>query len=67
MFVAFSGTKDSKCFVCGLDNPFGLRIPFERDGDAGSRTRYIARQEHVRFHKPIPIGTTRIAPAEVAR
>ena len=102
--MAFSGTKDSKCFVCGPDNPFGLQVRFERDGDAGSRTKYIARQEHagwsgilhggvtlsllgeafgwclffqdvpsvtaridIRSHKPIPIGTTRTAPAEVAR
>jgi acyl-coenzyme A thioesterase PaaI-like protein len=44
--MAFPGTKDSKCFVCGPDNPLGLRVPFERDGAAGSRARYIARKEH---------------------
>ena len=44
--MAFSGTKDSKRFGWGPDNPFGLQVPFERDGDAGSRARYIARQQH---------------------
>jgi acyl-coenzyme A thioesterase PaaI-like protein len=44
--VASSATKDSTCFVCGPDNPQGLKVPFEQDGDAGSAAVYIARREH---------------------
>lgn len=39
-------TKDSCCYVCGLDNPFGLKVPFEQEGAEGSVARYIARMEH---------------------
>lgn len=56
--MAFSGTKDSKCFVWRPDNPFGLQVPFERDGDAGSRTRYIARQEHAGWSGILHGGVT---------
>jgi uncharacterized protein (TIGR00369 family) len=38
--------KDSKCYVCGPDNPSGLRISFWRDGAQGSIARYVARAEH---------------------
>ena len=44
--MAFRGTKDTTCFVCGPDNPLGLRVPFERDGEAGSAAFYVARKEH---------------------
>ena len=44
--MAFSGTKDTTCFVCGADNPLGLHVPFEQDGESGSRATYIARKEH---------------------
>jgi acyl-coenzyme A thioesterase PaaI-like protein len=44
--VSFSGTKDSTCFVCGPDNPLGLQVAFQQDGDAGSSAIYIARKEH---------------------
>lgn len=44
--MSFSGTKNATCYVCGLENPLGLRVPFERDGDKGSRAEYIARKEH---------------------
>ncbi|MBB5065442.1 PaaI family thioesterase [Granulicella mallensis] len=44
--MAISGTKDTTCFVCGPDNPLGLRVPFAPDGDAGSTAVYVARKEH---------------------
>jgi len=39
-------TKDSKCYVCGPDNPLGLQVPFRPDGPYGSVARYHARPEH---------------------
>lgn len=38
--------KDSKCYVCGPDNPLGLQVRFEPDGAHGSLARYVARPEH---------------------
>jgi hypothetical protein len=40
------GSKDSRCYVCGPNNPLGLRVPFSRDGAQGSQARYTARPEH---------------------
>lgn len=40
------GSKDSKCYVCGPDNPLGLRVPFCPDGAQGSQAHYTARPEH---------------------
>jgi uncharacterized protein (TIGR00369 family) len=34
------------CYVCGLENTAGLRIPFGKDGEGGSRAEYVARPEH---------------------
>jgi len=34
------------CYVCGADNEAGLRIPFRKDADGGSRAEYVARPEH---------------------
>ncbi|MGE0483067.1 MAG: PaaI family thioesterase [Gammaproteobacteria bacterium] len=36
------------CFVCGPDNPIGLRIAFEVDGER-CRGEFTARPEHVGF------------------
>jgi acyl-coenzyme A thioesterase PaaI-like protein len=44
--VTLSGTKHTTCFVCGPDNPLGLQVPFEPDGEAGSTATYVARKEH---------------------
>ncbi len=44
--MSFTGTKDTTCFVCGPDNPLGLRVPFVRDGEWGSAATYVARPEH---------------------
>ena len=38
--------KDSKCYVCGPDNPLGLQVRFRQDGAQGSVARYLARPEH---------------------
>ena len=40
------GEKSSRCYVCGPDNPYGLQVAFERDGERGSRAIYRAREEH---------------------
>jgi uncharacterized protein (TIGR00369 family) len=34
------------CYVCGLENQLGLRIPFRKDGEGASRAEYTARPEH---------------------
>jgi uncharacterized protein (TIGR00369 family) len=34
------------CYVCGTDNPSGLRLPFCKVDGGGSRAEYTARQEH---------------------
>lgn len=34
------------CYVCGLENTAGLRIPFRKDGEGRSRAEYVARPEH---------------------
>ena len=34
------------CYVCGLENEAGLRIPFRKDGEGASRAEYVARPEH---------------------
>ncbi len=34
------------CYVCGSDNPRGLHIAFERDGDDGCLARYMPQPEH---------------------
>lgn len=38
--------KDSKCYVCGPDNPLGLQVQFQLDGPYGSVAHYRARAEH---------------------
>jgi uncharacterized protein (TIGR00369 family) len=34
------------CYVCGVENPAGLRLPFRKAEDGGSRAEYVARPEH---------------------
>jgi uncharacterized protein (TIGR00369 family) len=34
------------CYVCGTENPVGLRLPFRKDESGGSRADYVARPEH---------------------
>ena len=44
--MSLDGNKDSICYVCGPDNPLGLRAQFSRDGEQGSLARYTALPEH---------------------
>jgi acyl-coenzyme A thioesterase PaaI-like protein len=39
-------TKTDRCWVCGPENPAGLKVTFEPVGSNGSRARYVARDEH---------------------
>jgi uncharacterized protein (TIGR00369 family) len=34
------------CYVCGLENESGLKIPFRKTGEGASRADYVARPEH---------------------
>ena len=34
------------CYVCGVENPSGLRLPFREDDSGGSRADYVAMPEH---------------------
>ncbi len=34
------------CYVCGLENESGLKIPFRKTGEGASRAEYVARPEH---------------------
>ena len=43
------------CFVCGLNNPLGLKLDFESDGQI-VRARYAPRPEHVGFRETIHGG-----------
>ena len=43
------------CFVCGLNNPQGLKLDLETDGQI-VRTRFTPRPEHVGFRETIHGG-----------
>ena len=34
------------CYVCGAENPIGMHVRFEREGEHGSVGEYTAREEH---------------------
>lgn len=34
------------CYVCGPENPSGLKVPFLKAGEGMSRAEYVARPEH---------------------
>jgi uncharacterized protein (TIGR00369 family) len=34
------------CYVCGPQNPAGLHVAYERDGENGARGVYVALREH---------------------
>src|SRR5215475_3323695 len=38
--------ETKNCYVCGPENPLGLRVKFSPDGPKGARAEYIARAEH---------------------
>ncbi len=48
----------SECFVCGRQNPHGLKIPFAPEGDNGSSARYTARAEHAGWPGVLHGGVT---------
>jgi len=43
------------CFVCGLNNPLGLKLDFETDSQI-VRARFTPRPEHVGFSETIHGG-----------
>ena len=43
------------CFVCGLNNPLGLKLDFETDGRI-VRARFAPRPEHVGFKQTVHGG-----------
>ena len=43
------------CFVCGAENPRGLRIPFAAKGD-GVEAEYTAESEHVGYEDVVHGG-----------
>src|SRR2546430_16646152 len=43
------------CFVCGLNNPLGLKLDFETDGQ-NVRARFVPRTEHVGFRETVHGG-----------
>lgn len=43
------------CFVCGLNNPAGLKLDFETDGRS-VRTRFTPRAEHAGFKQTVHGG-----------
>ncbi|HEY3247000.1 MAG TPA: PaaI family thioesterase [bacterium] len=38
----------NRCFVCGQDNPIGLRLVFQADGD-GVRAEFVPSELHVGY------------------
>ncbi len=48
MTEPLSRTDARNCFVCGPDNPIGLKIEFHVEGDH-CHGRFISRPEHVGF------------------
>ena len=48
----------SECFVCGRQNPQGMKIPFARDGENGSSAHYTARAEHAGWPGVLHGGVT---------
>jgi acyl-coenzyme A thioesterase PaaI-like protein len=38
--------KDKRCFVCGMENPHGLKIKITQDGADGVRAEFIAKERY---------------------
>ena len=34
--------KDRRCFVCGIENQYGLQLKVEKDGERGVKTEFVA-------------------------
>ena len=39
-------TKDRRCFVCGNENRYGLRLNVEKHGERGVRTEFVAHERY---------------------
>ena len=49
MKVKSRQTNSRMCFICGMDNPIGLRAPFYNMEDGSVMTRFPYREEHQSF------------------
>lgn len=38
--------KSTLCFVCGQDNPRGLKLSITPDGDRGAKTELVVHEDH---------------------
>src|SRR4051812_29972290 len=38
--------RTSRCYVCGPENPSGLHVKFESEGEQGARGFYTANEDH---------------------
>jgi len=55
-FDAFDTVRaDHACFGCGDDNPIGLHLRFEADGD-GVRTSFVPSSAHQGFDRVVHGG-----------
>jgi acyl-coenzyme A thioesterase PaaI-like protein len=52
------GGKNSCCYVCGPNNPLGLRVSFSPDGAQRSQARHTARPEHAGWNGILNGGVT---------
>ncbi len=49
--------RDDYCFVCGPQNPIGLKLSIEKT-EKGARTQYTAKKEHQGFKNILHGGIT---------
>lgn len=49
--------RTKSCFVCGVDNPIGVKLRFFKDGD-WVRAEFRPRAEHAGFHHTVHGGIT---------
>jgi uncharacterized protein (TIGR00369 family) len=50
--------SDSRCFVCGLKNPGGLRVRFFRDGERSATASYTPQDPFMGYHGLLHGGVT---------
>jgi acyl-coenzyme A thioesterase PaaI-like protein len=41
--------SQSRCFVCGQDNPAGMQLEFEREAGGATRASWVPREEYEGF------------------
>lgn len=44
--MSLVASQNTHCYVCGPENPQGLRVSYEPEGELGSVAHYTARAEH---------------------